>query len=186
MKISSPHFVPLIAGLALLSGCVEKSTQGDVSIFKYQLWVLLTMLVGGAVAIFISRLLPDRTDGWFRFVRKARLLLLIGGVLSIVGSTSCYFEKITVSPTEITDVTGLWGSKTITIPIKELVNVELIKEDSGIGRKKSTNYFLLCSFKDGSSVKYPLNNKTTEAALPDIVAVIKNAQVPIINTLENQ
>jgi hypothetical protein len=186
MKIRSLYFCFLIAGIALLTGCVEKSTNGDISTFKYQLWVLLALLVGGAVAIFISRLLPDRTDGLFRFVKKVRLLLLVGGVVLILGSTWCYFDKVTVSPTEITEVTGMWGSNTKTIPVKELVKVELIKEESGVGRKKSSNFYLMCSLKDGSSVKFPINNKNVQTALPDIVDVIKSAQVPIINTLENQ
>lgn len=186
MKTPSPYFAFLGGGLVLLSGCVEKTTNGDVETFKYQLWVLLALLGGGAVAIFISRLLPDRTDGLFRFVKKVRLLLLLGGVVLILGSTWCYFDKVTVSPTEITEVTGMWGNNTKKIPVKELVRVELIKDESGVGRKKRANFYLMCSLKDGSSVKFPINNKNVQTALPDIVDVIKNAQVPIINTLENQ
>jgi hypothetical protein len=177
----------LLACLVLLSGCVEKSTNGDVITFKYEPWVLRTLLVGGVTAIFASKLLPNRTDGWFRLVRRVRLLLLIGGILSALGSTSCYFEKIIVSPTEITDFTGVWGSRLIKIEIKELEKVELIKEVDGIGsRNQKTNFFLLCSLKNGSFEKLPLTTKISESALRDIVDSFKKADVPLFDRTENQ
>jgi hypothetical protein len=177
----------LLACLTLLSGCVEKSTNGDIVTFKYESWVLLSLLVGGGTATFISRLLPDRTDGWFRLVRRARLVLLIGGILAALSSTSCYFEKIVLSPTEITDITGVWGSRTIKIQLQELDKVELIKEVEGIGsRNQKTNFFLLCSLKNGSSEKLPLTTKISEAALRDIVDSVKRAQVPLFDKTENQ
>ena len=114
-------------------------------------------------------------------------MLLIGGILAALGSTSCYFEKIVISPTEITDTTGVWGSRTIKIQLHELNKVELIKEVEGIGsRNQKTNFFLLCSLKNGSSEKLPLTTKISEAALRDIVDSVKRAQVPLFDKTENQ
>jgi hypothetical protein len=114
-------------------------------------------------------------------------VLLIGGSLAALGSTSCYFEKIVLSPTELTDVTGVWGSRTIKIQFQELEKVELIKEVDGIGsRNQKTNFFLLCSLKNGTAEKLPLTTKISESALRDIVDSLKKAQVPLFDKTENQ
>lgn len=172
-------FAPL-----LLSGCVERTVTQDTATYHFTWWVMACMIAGGAVAIWSSRFVPNRADGWYRFVRKLRFGLVSSGVMAIFSTVVMYFQDVTVSADGFIEKVGFFGNKIHRVTFRHLQRVELVNEVSVSGRHRNTNYYFVCFATDGSSEKVPISGTCMQAALPEIVRGLRAAQVPIVNTIQ--
>jgi hypothetical protein len=97
-----------IAALCLLlSGCVDKKINGDVTTFSIALWVTAAFVLGGCGLIYGSRFISKRIDGWFRFSKRIRLTMIFVGVACLYISLAAVNDRVTISPSGFTETTGL-------------------------------------------------------------------------------
>lgn len=170
----------LLLAAFFLSGCIDKKTAGDVSTFSIALWVTAAFFLGGCGAIIASRFVPKRTDRWRFLLRRVRFGLIFGGAALLFVSFATLGNKVTVTPEGFTECTGFISqSKTYKIVYRDLQKIELTKETSGIGRSKSSNYYLLCYGKDGTMQKIPASGDVMKAALSDIARAIHASGIPV-------
>jgi len=64
---------------------------------------------------------------------------------------------------------------------KDIEKIEITKEVSGIGRNKTTNYFMLCYEKNGDVKKVPASSQSMQSAFPDIIRALNAAGIPVFN-----
>lgn len=169
----------------LLSGCVERTVAQDTVTYHFAWWVMASMIAGGGTAIWASRFVPNRTDGWYRFVRKIRFGLVSSGVMTIFVTMVMYFQDVTVSADGFTEKVGFFGQKVHQVKYRDLERVELVKEVSASGRRSTTNYYFICFAKNGSSDKVPLSGTCMQAALPEILKALQSASIPIVDRTGN-
>ena len=172
-----------IAPLCLsLSGCVDKKINGDVTTFSIALWVTAALVLGGCSLIYGSRFVPKRTDGWFRFSKRIRLTMIFVGAALLYVFLAAINDRVTISPSGFTETTGLIGmSHFHEVRFQDIEKIEITKEVSGIGRNKTTNYFLLCYQKNGEVKKVPASSQSFQAAFPDITRALQIAGIPVFN-----
>lgn len=172
----------LIASL-LIAGCIDRTLDNGTATYRAAWWVMAVLAAGGAILIVAARFVPTRTDGWYRYTRKIRWGLISSGVIAVFLIAVMYFQKVTVSPDRFTAHVGFFGEKSHQVNFRDLERVELVKEVSGIGRSRHTNYFFVCLGKDGTSDKVPISGSCMQAALPQIVEALQASRVPIINSV---
>lgn len=170
----------LVAPL-LMAGCIERTVNEGVATYRFAWWVMAALAVGGAISIFCARFVPTRTDGWYRYTRRIRWGLISTGVIAWFLIVVMHFQKVTVSPDEFTEHLGFFGQKLHQVTFRDLQQVNFIKEVDGIGRSRKTNYYFVCLGEDGRSDIVPLSGSCMQAALPEIVAALRAAHVPIID-----
>jgi len=91
-------------------------------------------------------------------------------------------DRVTLSPSGFTETTGLIGmSHAHEVRFKDIEKIEITKEVSGIGRNKTTNYFLLCYGKNGDFKQVPASSKSMQSAIGEIIRAIQAAGIPIFN-----
>lgn len=170
------YCLPLVALCALsLAGCVSESTDGSTRVYSYQLWVPMSVLLGGMVA---------GPAGWFLRLSSARFgwALMIGGVIAGLGfAPSLFLDKATVSEQQFTQRTGIWGMTAVhTVNVDQLSHVRLTKEERrGRRGRKNTSYFMICHLKDGSQEKVPLGNSVSQTAAGDFLQVVESRNISI-------
>ena len=97
-----------IAALCLsLSGCVDKKINDDVTTFSIALWVIAALVLGGCSLIYGLRFVPKRTDGWCRFSKRIRLIMIFVGAALLYVSLAAINDRVTISPSGFTGTTGL-------------------------------------------------------------------------------
>jgi len=172
-----------IAALCLsLSGCVDKKINDDVTTFSIALWVIAALVLGGCSLIYGSRFVPKRTDGWFRFSKRIRLTMIFVGAALLYVSLAAINDRVTVSPSGFTETTGLIGmSHFHEVRFQDIEKIEITKEISGIGRNKTTNYFLLSYGKNGDVKKVPASSQSMQSSFPDIIRALNAAGIPVFN-----
>ena len=165
-----------------LSGCVDKKINDDVTTFSIALWVTAALVLGGCSLIYGSRFVPKRTDGWFRFSKRIRLTMIFVGAALLYVSLAAINDRVTISPSGFTETTGLIGMSHVhEVRFQDIEKIEITKEVSGIGRNKTTNYFLLCYGKNGDVKKVPASSQCMQSAFPDIIRALSAAGIPVIN-----
>jgi hypothetical protein len=176
------EFSGIVALCLSMSGCVDKKINGDVTTFSIALWVTAALVLGGCSLIYGSRFVPKRSDGWFRFSKRIRLTMIFVGAASLYVSLAAVNDRVTLSPSGFTETTGLIGmSHAHEVRFKDIEKIEITKEVSGIGRNKTTNYFLLCYGKNGEVKKVPASSQSMQSAFPDIVRALHTAGIPVFN-----
>jgi hypothetical protein len=168
-----------IATILLLgvSGCVHESLDGQTRTFTYDLWVPLSVLMGGLVAV---------PAGWFLRKTSARFgwgLLVIGPVVAIFFAPSLFRDRAVVDDATFSLRTGIWGLTAVhEVKFEDLKQVRLISEEvRGRRGSKRTNYYLLCERRDGTSAKVPANNKMAKAAAPHFLRRVSERGIPILD-----
>jgi len=172
----------IVALCLSLSGCVDKKINGDVTTFSIALWVTAAFVIGGCGLIYGSQFIPKRTDGWFRFSKRIRLTMIFVGAACLYISLATVNDRVTLSPSGFTETTGLIGmSHGHEVRFKDIEKIEITKEVSGIGRNKTTNYFILCYEKNGDVKKVPASSQSMQSAFPNIVRALQASGVPVFN-----
>jgi hypothetical protein len=166
----------------ILSGCIDKKIEGDSVTYSTALWVTLALIFGGCALIFGSRFVPKRTDGWYRFSKRIRLTMIFVGAACLYISLAAVNDRVIISPSGFTETTGLIGMSHVhEVRFKDLEKIEITKEVSGIGRNKTTNYFLVCYEKSGGIKKVPASSQSMQAAFGDIIRTLQGTGIPVFN-----
>ena len=166
------------AGLLLLcTGCVNETVEGTTQTFTYELWVPISLLIGGLAATLI---------GWFfRDVlgRFGWALLVLGPLLAVFFAPSMFRDRAVVTETAFSLRTGIWGLTSVhEVEYDDLAMIRITLEESrGRRGRKRSNYYLVCKLNDGSEAKVPMNNKVAEAAAPAFLGHAAKLGVPIVD-----
>jgi hypothetical protein len=163
--------------LGMVSGCVREHTDGPVQSFTYEMWVPLSVFLGGIVAAPVGWLIRNASSrlGWG--------LLIIGPIAAIFFAPSLFFDRAVIDESKFSVRTGIWGMTSVyEVKFDELVSVSIVSEEvRGRRGSKRTNYFLLCQRGSGISEKIPVNNNVSEAAAPHFLKRVAERGIPVLD-----
>ena len=167
-------------GLAFLllffSGCVNEEIEGDRHTFTYELWLPALVLVGGIVAGVAGFFLREATGrlGW---------ALLIGGpIAAIFFAPSLFLERAVVDDSMFSNQSGIWGLTAGTeVQLDEIKSIRITSKEVRSRRRRSTNYYLVCTTNDGSDVTIPVNNKVSETAGAYLLRQAAGRGIPVLD-----
>ena len=168
----------LIGVLLLFTcGCVSETTDGSSQTFTYELWVPISVLVGGIVAGFA---------GWF-FRRSLGNfgwgLLILGPIVAIFFAPSLLQDRVVIDDSKLSMRSGIWGLTVVhEVQYDELKQVNIISEVvSGRRGRKRTNFYLQCLRNDGTTAKVPINNGVAETAAPHFLDRISELGILVVD-----
>ena len=172
----------LFALLLLLgaSGCVRENVEGETHTFAYELWVSLSLLLGGLAATAGGWLWKSKTESQSNYV----WVLLIGGPIAALGfAPSLFLERSVVDNEKLTINSGIWGqTATHELKLDNLRQIRIISEESrGRRGRKRTSYYMMCDRKAGETAKVSINNDVTEAAAGEFIEQAIEHGVPVLD-----
>ncbi|HVP10395.1 MAG TPA: hypothetical protein VMV94_04310 [Phycisphaerae bacterium] len=178
MNIKTSTAVRLVSAgiaLALLSGCVRVTDDGDRQVIDYELWVPLVLLLGCLVAI---------PAGWFLRDTSQRIgwgLMILGVLFLITGVPSIWRDRVTIDAQKFTVRTGFWGVTSVhAVDFDDVQLMRLIVEEKTDSRGRSrTNEYLACQKKSGGIAKVPMSNEMCQTALPYILKAAEQRGISV-------
>lgn len=174
-----PRYRFLLFLLALIlitaSGCVRESQSGTARTFKYQLWLPLSVLVGGIVAGPVGWFLRRQRYGW--------AMLVLGPLATLFFAPTLFLERVTLDDNTYTVRSGIWGmTASHQVDLSKLKYVAITTEENrGRRGRTTTSTYLICNNQDGSVQKLSVNNDVTRAGAPHFLAKIAARGVPVAN-----
>jgi hypothetical protein len=170
--------IGLFSGFTLtLAGCTREAQEGGTTIFTYALWVPGSILAAGVVAILVGVLIRKSVNrlGWG---------LIIVGPLAVFGfAPSLFRDSVAVNKDGFVQRTGFWFSQTVhEVAFDNVAHIELIAEEK-VGRRgrRSTNYYLDCRLKNGSTERVPINDLMKQGANDKILGVARERNIPLVD-----
>ncbi len=148
-----------------MAGCYNKVNQNGIVNVSFQLWVPLSMILGGLVLIPVGILLAVQKKYLWGI-----LLIIAGPIAAGCVAPGMFLDKVVVSPNEFTSSHGFWWSQTThRIQYNDLREVRVIVEETRNRRGTSKSYSFDCVFKDGRTERVPLGDLMRQA-VPEMVA----------------
>lgn len=148
------------------SGCVKREAAGPDVVLTYELWVPISVFVGGLLALGGMYALRENKGRYFW------VLGIVGFAAMIVGAPTTAMDKLTLSDTEIHHQTGFYGSTKADVILADVSRVELtVKETRGRRGRKNINHYLVFVTPSGKQ-QLPLSNRIVEEAVDDILNVL--------------
>jgi len=165
---SAAWFGLLLLLLLVSSGCVQKTTEGDKTIFTYEMWVPLLVMVGGLIAA---------PAGWFlrESISRLSIALMILGPLAFVFGISLFTDRAEVDPTGYMVRVGIFGSASSRGRFDELSQISFTTRRS----RRSTTHYLVCHKKSGDSDQIAMGNAISKGAVELILEHAQAKGVPI-------
>jgi hypothetical protein len=166
----------LMLFVAMASGCVRETTNGDEHRFSYELWVPGLLFLGGLIAT---------PAGWYLRETTARLgwgLLILGPIAAFGFAPSMFLDHVEVRPDGFSRHSGIYGM-TANAEVKftdvNHMHLSTVEERGRRGRKVMRTY-IMWEMKDGSTVKLPAGNDVVEAAAQTMVDAAGEAGVQMV------
>jgi len=174
MNRNIPFYLIAVFVLFGTSGCVRESSDGETLTVSYQLWVPVSVLLGGLVAAPIGWILHKKS------IRFGRSLLILGPLAAVFFAPSLFRDRAVLDDESFSLRTGIWGMTAVhEIEFDELNQVTITEEERRRRGRKSTNTYRFCSRKDGTNAKIPLNNQVSKSAAPILLERLAKFGVPI-------
>jgi hypothetical protein len=172
--------VLVASGLCALSGCVREVERSGEHVFRYELWVPLTALLGGMVAA---------PAGWALRRRSARLgwgLLILGPIAVFGVAPSLLCDRVSVDAEGFHVRTGIWGVTAVhDVKYDDVGTIRITAEQGRSRRGTHTNYYMNCDRKSGGSSKVPMSNAVTQASVEAILDGAKAHGILIVDGTGN-
>jgi hypothetical protein len=89
--------------LVATSGCVHESSEGSTRVFSYDLWVSMSVLLGGVIGAPAGWLLRKR------FGRFGWALLIVGPLAAVLLGPSLFLERSAIDENGLAVRSGIWG-----------------------------------------------------------------------------
>lgn len=155
------QFVFLVLLVICTTGCVKETVEGETHVFTNELWVPLTALGGGLVAVPVGWLLRQVIS------KLAWALMIVGGISVLVIAPGLFLDRAAYNNDEFSLRTGIWGMTAVhDLKFADLAQVRYTSEERrGRRGRRSTNYYLVCRTKNGEEHKIPLGNPVAEELL---------------------
>jgi hypothetical protein len=160
----------------LLTGCIEKVSEGGLTIFKFETWgPMLVMVV--SIGLIIAAVWIFKRVKW-----AAALLMVLGLAGAVILGPGLFGDFVKVDAEHFELKTGFWFSPTHhEVRFDGLASIDLIAETRRSGRGKSTTFYLLCKPRSGAAQKVPIGDLMTPAR--DLILANAQARGVPINDL---
>ena len=160
----------LVALLLVLTGCVNESTNGDKTTFKFSLWVPLAVVAGSIVATAAGVVVRTRN-------KRFGYVLLIGGPLFLIFvAPGIFLDRVDIDRNQLTVRTGFWF-----LPNERQVKqIEVTAEKRRTRRGTRTDYKLVFHPTDGGTQTISAGDLLKQS-LPKIAAMAGEQGIEVVD-----
>jgi hypothetical protein len=163
--------------LCFLAGCVDRTTDGNTSVYTFSLWVLAVAVLAGLALMAIGLFTRNKSPRW-----RAYLLIVLGVLVIAIMVPMLRADRVEVDEEHFTSTHGLpWDRARHEVRFDQLreVRVEVTETRSRRGGTRK-NYALLCQTKSGGTEKVPVGN-VMEAAVGEVLGIARKKKVPLVD-----
>jgi hypothetical protein len=175
------RFLLLGALLLVLGGCVQESQVNGERVFQYELWVPLTALFAGVLAVPIGYALRENTPrlGWG--------LVLFAPMIALFFVPSLFRDRVVVSDRGFHVRTGIWGLTAVhSIDFSNIKQIQITSRLAVRRRGLRTDYYLNCEKKSGGWTDVGMNNSVTRASLEAILEAADANGIPVSDKISGR
>lgn len=166
---------PLLAlPFLLLTGCVDRTTNGGTTTYTFALWIVGVAVLLGLALIAIGYFTRKKGPVW-----KTVFVILLGVVVIAIGVPMMWLDRVEVDDEHFVSTHGLpWDRKTHDVRFDQLqgIQVEMVVTKQKNGAEKKS-YTLQCS-KSGGGESVPVGN-VMERAVGQILGNARKKGVPL-------
>ena len=158
----SRQVLPLLLLLVFVTGCVTEKIDGDgTHVFKYELWVPVLAVVGGALLTAVGIPL-------LKLLRKLGVGCILTGIIAaVLVAPSLFTGNVTVNEHGFKVGAGM---KKHAVKFEELSALEYCVEKSvNNDGKRSISHVLVCEKKNGTVERIPVGAEIVKQATPTII-----------------
>jgi hypothetical protein len=169
----------LAPALCFLSGCVDRSTEGNTSVYTLSLWILGVAILGGLALIAIGFFTRKNPPRW-----RAYLPIVFGLALIVVGVPMMRLDRVEVDEDHFTSTHGLpWDRVRHDVRFDQLreIRIEVTETTNRYGTH--LNYALICQAKSGPAERVPVGN-VMEGAVSQILGIARQKGIPLVGVEE--
>ncbi len=173
MKNRIIRLIGLACILVLVSGCYQKRTNGNESIYTFAIYVKLGVPLAGLLLIPIGMAVR-------RFVSRkwGMVCLLMTPLIFFIATPSMLLDYLRVNPKEFGVRYGFWFSPTVVdIPFENLTQIRYGFADDNRSR------MLFCDFKDGTRKKLSAGD-LIQFGVPEVLDQAKKNGVKVISPFD--
>jgi hypothetical protein len=162
--------------LCCLAGCVDRTTDGNTSVYTFSLWVLAVAVLVGLALMAIGLFTRNKPPRW-----RAYVLIVLGVLVIVLMVPMLRADRVEVDEEHFTSTHGLpWDRVRHDVRFDQLreVRVEVTETRSRRGGTRK-NYALLCESTSGATEKVPVGN-VMEAAVSQVLGIARKKKVPLV------
>jgi hypothetical protein len=165
----------LFAGLltvCLVSGCYERVTQGNQSIYRFAWWIGPSVIAGGILGVPVGWFLRNWNKRW------GFVLMCLAPVLLVIVAPAMYSDRVIVDDQHFDAKYGFWFS-----PNQQSIRFENLREIRYVkiaGNRGRTNYELHCLSPAGQVTVVPAGDLVRQT-VPEIAQRAKARGVAFVN-----
>ncbi|HEY7315448.1 MAG TPA: hypothetical protein VH643_39325 [Gemmataceae bacterium] len=180
-RIGHRSFWPLLAlSSCLIAGCVDRSTEGKISVYTFFLWILIVAVLSGLALVAIGFFTRKKAPRW-----RAYVVMVFGVLVIVIVVPMMRLDRVEVDDEHFVSTHGLpWNRVRHDVRFDQLreirVETTVTKSRTGGTRK---NYALLCQSKSGATEKVPVGN-LLEHAVGQIFVIARQKGVQVVGTEE--
>jgi len=160
-----------VLALLVISGCYERVTQGDQSVYRFAWWLGPAVIAGGILGGPV---------GWF--VRKVNrrwgyALMFLSPFLLIAVAPAMYSDRVVVDDRHFEARYGMWFSPTVQdVKFDDLREIRYVGVKDSRGR---TKYELRCITKTGETRVVPAGD-LVKNTVPEVLAKARDKGVNVV------
>ena len=160
-----------------LVGCVKESRVEDETLYCYDWWVPLLVLLGSIILFPIGLALRSKLGSW------AWTIIILSALGALLGAPSLLMEKTQVTKDGFEVRGGVWGmTSKFNVRFDDVRDIRLTQEETKTRRGgKKKNYYMECNTASSGLQKVPLGNDVRMAALPLILERAQQMKIPVID-----
>jgi hypothetical protein len=169
-------FLPLTA-IPLLTGCIRESVNGSETVYQNELWVSISMILGGLVLTPL---------GWFLRTKNGRFgwaFMILGLLLAFGFGPSALTDKVTVNDSALHVHSGFWVAPTdVSVKFDDVQSVRVTSETKRTRRGgRRTNYYFNFDMKSGPSQKVQMDTLLMRGASERVAEAMNKQDIPIVD-----
>jgi len=181
-RISASRAGLLFALVSAISGCTHETQDGDTTVFRWDWWVPL-LVVLGAIACFFLGLVMSRLSNTLSSPAICRLLArfglastILGPLVGVILVPTLFNDKVTVNPDGFTVREGfVWSPTVFDARFADLSRIEMLpKEKAG-----KTEYYLVCFKKEGGYEAIPDHALIKRGGAAKIMETARQLGIPV-------
>jgi hypothetical protein len=160
--------------LVFIVGCVSEKTDGNQITYTYAFWVPLAYIFGGIALAVV---------GWSIRKKEKQIgsgMLFLGPLLALLGFNEPLFDKLTINDEGMNVRVGGIRATEEQVKFDDVDSAYYADgEARGMGGKKTTTPYLICTQKGGLPTRIHLNNSIMKQAMPKILAKLRAHNISI-------
>lgn len=159
-----------------LAGCIDRSSDGNTSVYSYSWWIIGLAVLGGVNVIYVGFKRPFNMP-----LLRGYFYIVVGMGFLAVGIPMLHAERVEVDSKHFTSCTGLVPGHRLhhDVPFEYLQEIRIEISELKFRFETEKVYTLRCQFKTGKVEKVSIG-MLMRPAVGEILRIARQKRVPVV------